>query len=160
MFAFLLKAHSQLVKIANLLQSPFLLAVRLTWGWQFFQAGKGKLMDINKVTSFFTDLQIPYPKLNAYIAGGVECFGGLLLMVGLCSRLISIPLAFTMVVAYLTADTDAVKALLNGKPDDFFAAAPFLFLFASLLILIFGPGAISLDRIIDTLFIKGKKSRN
>jgi len=53
-----------------------------------------------------------------------------------------------MVVAYLTAKSDALQALVAGDPDPFFAAAPFLFLFASLLILVFGPGRISLDHLL------------
>jgi putative oxidoreductase len=161
MFDLILKFHSYLVKACKLLQSPFLLLVRVIWGFQFFQTGKGKLMDINKVVNFFTELHIPMPKLNAYIAGSTECVGGLLLMIGLFSRLISIPLAFTMVVAYATAENDAVQDLIRTHdPEKFFAAAPFLFLFAALIVLIFGPGALSVDRIIDAFFIKGKKSKD
>lgn len=37
------------------LQSPFLLAVRLYWGWQLIQSGWGKLHNLPKVTDFFAD---------------------------------------------------------------------------------------------------------
>ncbi|MEA3210803.1 MAG: putative oxidoreductase [Chthoniobacter sp.] len=144
-------SYGLLVTVASYLQSPLLLAVRLYWGWSFFQTGWGKLTHHAQTTEFFTDLHIPLPGLNAYMAGAVECFGGLLLIVGLASRLTAIPLIFTMVVAYLTDEFEAVKNIF-AEPDKFTAATPFLFLFASVLIFVFGPGAFSLDRLIATKF--------
>ena len=140
-------ANTLLDKAATLACDPLLLIIRLFWGWQFFQTGKGKLMDLDKVTGFFTELHIPFPHLNAIIAGSTECFGGLLLLVGLFSRFITLPLMFTMIVAYLTADQDAVKELFSD-PDKFTSAAPFLFLFTSALIFVFGPGSLSIDALI------------
>ena len=132
---------------APYLTSPFLLAVRLYWGWSFFQTGKGKLMTHDQVTEFFTSLHIPLPGVNAWLAGATECFGGLLLLLGLASRLTALPLIATMLVAYLTAELDVVKNIFS-EPDKFTAADPFLFLFAAVIVLIFGPGAFSLDRLI------------
>ena len=131
MFSLLIKFHSCLVCSAKKLQHPFLLFIRLYWGWQFFQAGKGKLMNLERTIGFFKDLHIPLPVLNAYLASATECFGGLLLMIGLFSRLISIPLTFTMIIAYLTAHPEAVKAIFSEDPDLFTKAAPFSFLFIS-----------------------------
>src|SRR4051794_32581718 len=128
-FALARTLYGLLITVGNSLQSPFLLAVRLYWGYQFFISGKGKLGNLDKVTGFFTDLHIPFPKQNAIMNASLECFGGLLLLVGLGSRLISIPLAITMVVAYLTADLDVVKGIYED-PDKFVTAAEFLFLFA------------------------------
>src|SRR5271166_4729069 len=88
-----------LIRIATSLQSPFLLAVRLYWGWQFMQTGWGKLSDIGKVVKFFTTLGIPAPALNAYFVSTLELGGGLLLILGLGSRLIALPLAVDMIVA-------------------------------------------------------------
>src|SRR5258708_2114334 len=95
------KLYGTLVWIASNLQSPFLLAIRLYWGWQFFLTGKGKLLNLDRTAKFFHDLSIPFPKLNAIMAGSTECFGGFLLLLGLGSRLVSITLAGTMTVAYL-----------------------------------------------------------
>jgi putative oxidoreductase len=83
------------------LQSPFLLVVRLYWGWQFFQTGYGKLTNIAKPIAFFTDLGIPFPTVNAYFVSSLECVGGALLFVGLGSRLLALPLTIDMVVAYV-----------------------------------------------------------
>src|SRR5580658_6927183 len=88
------------------LKSPFLLAVRLYWGWQFAQTGWGKLGNIHKVISFFTSLGIPAPTLNAWFISGLEFVGGILLIVGLGSRLIALPLAIDMIVAYIVADRE------------------------------------------------------
>lgn len=121
-----------------------LLAIRLYWGWQFFMTGKGKLMNLEGTTGFFTELGLPFPQLNAIMAGSSECFGGLLLLVGLGSRLISIPLMFTMIVAYLTAHRETVTGIWSDS-DAFVTAAPFLFLFAAVIIFTFGPGKFSID---------------
>jgi putative oxidoreductase len=128
----------------TLLQSLLLLVVRLYWGWGFFQTGKGKLMDLQKPTEFFQSLGIPLPHLQAIVVGVTECFGGLLILVGLFSRLISLPLMFVLTVAYLTAEIDAVKAIFSD-PDKFVAADEFHFLFAVVLVFVFGPGRISID---------------
>jgi putative oxidoreductase len=133
-----------LIRVGSSLQSPFLLAVRLYWGWQFMQAGWGKLTDIGKVVGFFTDLGIPAPALNAYFVSALEFGGGMLLLLGLGSRLIALPLVIDMLVAYVTADREALFSIFSN-PDKFTAAAPYTFLIASMIVLIFGPGKFSAD---------------
>lgn len=144
------KLYRLLSKIADGLQSPFLLAVRLYWGWQFMQTGWGKLHDIPKVIGFFTDLGIPAPAVNAYFVSGLEFAGGILLIPGLASRPVALLLAIDMMVAFLTADRDGLK-MIFADPDKFYAAAPYTFLFASLIVLLFGPGWASLDALIARL---------
>jgi putative oxidoreductase len=138
---------AKLDSLAAFLQSPLLLVIRLYWGWQFAQTGWGKLMNLDRTAGFFDSLGIPLPKLNAVLAGGTECLGGLLLALGLFARPASVPLIFTMLMAYWTADRDALNAL-GSDPDQFVTAAPFLFLLASLLVLAFGPGKFSLDALL------------
>ena len=137
-------SYRLLIRGANLLQSPLLLALRLYWGWQFFQTGMGKLSNLGKITDFFQSLGIPFPQFNAVLAGCTECFGGLLLLLGLGSWIISLPLIFTMCIAYLTADRDSLNAIFSD-PDKFVSAAPFQFMLTALIVLIFGPGIFSLD---------------
>jgi len=131
---------------ASYLQSPLLLVIRLYWGWAFAQSGWGKLHNLEKTAGFFESLNIPMPKVNAIAAGSVECFGGVLLALGLFARPVSIPLIFTMIIAYVTADNEALHAIISDS-DKFVTAAPFLFLLASLIVLAFGPGKLSLDAI-------------
>jgi len=147
------KYYRLLVRVSSSLQSSFLLAVRLYWGWQFMQTGWGKLTDINKVVGFFTDLGIPAPALNAYFVSALEFGGGLLLILGLGSRLIALPLVIDMIVAYITADREALFSVFSN-PDKFTAAAPYTFLIASLIVLIFGPGKASVDS-----FLTGRVGR-
>lgn len=141
------RIYGLFLKVAQSLQSPFLLAVRLYWGWQFWQAGSGKLADISKTVDYFTSLGIPAPAFNAHFVALLEAVGGIVLILGLASRLIAVPLTVDMIVAYITADRDALHAIFSD-PGTFYNASPFTFLFASLIILIFGPGWFSLDTII------------
>jgi putative oxidoreductase len=149
------QSYRLLTKLAEQLQSPLLLAIRLYWGWQFFLTGRGKLMHVDKVTEFFQSLHIPFPAFNVYLAGGTECCGGLLLLLGLGSRLISLPLIFVTIIAYLTAEIDTVKHIFSD-PDKFVSADPFLFMLAAILVLAFGPGVFSLDWLIGKKLCRDK----
>ncbi len=151
MKALIEKFYSWLTTLGRSLQSPVLLIIRLYWGWQFFQTGKGKLMDVSKPAQYFASLGIPFPHFQAILVGCTECFGGLLLLAGLASRLISVQLAIVLTVAYLTADIDRVRAILSD-PDKFVTADEFLFLFAVVIVFVFGPGALSLDALIGKYF--------
>jgi putative oxidoreductase len=126
------------------LQSPFLLAVRLYWGWQFMQTGWGKLHHLARVTEFFASLGIPFPAFTTHFIAGLEFVGGLLLIAGLASRLTGFLLAANMFVAYWTADRGALVSIFSD-PGKFYGADPYTFLFASLLVLVFGAGFFSLD---------------
>ena len=124
-------------------------------GYRFFLSGWGKLHNIDHVVEFFQELGIPFPEANAYLAAGVECIGGLLLLVGLGTRLVSIPLAFTMVVALLTAHWDVVAHIFQD-PDTFILQAPFSYLLICLIMFAFGPGAISVDALLEKFFHRNR----
>jgi putative oxidoreductase len=128
-------------------RDPLLLLLRLLVGWQLFLTGKGKLQNIDRFIDFLTHLHIPMPVANAYFVASLECIGGLLLLLGLAARLIAIPLTINFIVAYLTADREAVVNFFKDQ-DAFMSAAPFIYLVVSLLILAFGPGLFSLDELI------------
>jgi putative oxidoreductase len=139
--------YEWLVKICNILQHPFLLLIRVYWGWLFLESGIGKLSHPDKVIAFFTDLKILAPVLNAYFNASLETIGGILLILGLASRLIAFPLLINMIMAYVIADREALTSFFS-ESGKFYAADPFPFLLVSLLILIFGPGWLSLDTLI------------
>ena len=130
------------------LQSPLLLAVRLYWGWQFAQSGWGKLHHLSKVTEFFASLNIPFPAANAAFNGCLEFFGGILFAIGLASRPVSLLLTISMLVAYLTADKEALHSIFSD-PGKFYNADPYTFLFAAVLILVFGPGRFAVDALLS-----------
>ena len=141
------KSYGLLICFGDLLLQPLILLVfRLYWGWQLFLTGQGKLMNHARVVEFFASLGIPAPELNAWFVGGLECFGGLLLLVGLLSRPIALMMSVNMIVAYLSVEEDRAKVLgIFADPEPFLTAAPFFFLLMSLLVLAFGPGRISID---------------
>jgi putative oxidoreductase len=140
----LVQLYSRSSILASYLQSPFLLAVRLYWGWQFAQTGWGKMHNIAKIAGFFASLNIPFPSATAHFISVLEFVGGILLILGLGSRLVSLLLACNMFVAYWTADHEALTSVFSD-PGKFYIADPFTFLFASLVILIFGAGLFSVD---------------
>jgi putative oxidoreductase len=139
--------YVQVSGILSRLQSPFLLAVRLYWGWQFAQTGWGKLHNIAKIAGFFASLNLPFPAFNAHFIAGLEFFGGTLLILGLGTRFIGFLMAANMLVAYWTADREALVSIFSD-PGKFYVADPFTFLFASVIVLIFGAGYLSLDHIV------------
>ena len=145
-------------KTASYAQSPFLLLVRLYWGWQFAQTGWGKLHNLPQITAFFVSLNLPFPAFTAQFVAGVELVGGILLILGLLSRFTGLVLAINMMVAYWTADKVALQSIFSD-PGKFYVADPYTFLFASLLILIFGAGLFSLDRLFETRMADNMPSR-
>ncbi|HEX4602708.1 MAG TPA: DoxX family protein [Candidatus Angelobacter sp.] len=154
MIAKIQSLYERFLKIANSLQSPVLLLFRLDFGYQFFESGWAHLHTMPKFIEFLTSLGIPAPTLNAYFVAGLETVGGLLLALGLGSRLVSLLLAGDMVVAFITADSEALKSIFSSDPDKFFNAAPHTLLFVSLLILAFGPGKFALDTLIASWWKK------
>jgi len=152
------RAYELLVTGANFLQSPLLLVLRVYFFWQLFLTGKGKLSNIGKVSEFFTSLGIPLATLNAYFIGSLECFGSLLLIIGLASRPLSLLIVISMTVAYLAADFEAVSNIFSD-PDKFVKADPFPFLLTALIVLVFGPGLFSVDALMKQILRRREKTK-
>jgi putative oxidoreductase len=136
--------HQTAAGLCNWLQSPLLLAIRLYFGITLAMSGWGKLHNIDQVTDFFTTLNLPMPHQTAIFVALVEFLGGIFFALGLLSRITSLVLLINMTVAYWTADREAFGHIFND-PDKFTAAAPYVYWFASLLVLILGPGSLALD---------------
>src|SRR5215469_5777774 len=153
------KLYALLIRYANSLQSVFLLAVRLYWGYQFVVDGWGKLTHLPKVTEYFGSLGLPAPGATALGVSILELVGGILLAVGLGTRLMALLLFCNMTVAYYTGDHDAFLGIFSN-PDNFVAAAPFSYWMASLIILVFGPGFLSLDALIDRMWLSKASNSN
>ncbi len=99
----LLSLRAFVLRTANALAWVPLTVARLALGWVFVQSGWGKLHNLPQVVDYFTSLGIPAPHLQAPFVAGVELVGGPSLLGGLFTRVVSVPLAMTMVVALLTA---------------------------------------------------------
>jgi putative oxidoreductase len=141
------RMYAWAVRAASTLQSPFLLFVRVYWGFQLAQNGWGKLHNLARVSQFFASLGLPAPGFTATFIASIEFIGGILLIIGLFSRFIGLVLTIDMLMAYITADREAFFSIFSD-PDKFTAAAPYTILFAALLILIFGPGKFALDTLL------------
>jgi putative oxidoreductase len=113
---------------------------RLAVGLLFLSTGIGKVGDLAKVNEFFQKLGIPAPGLNAVVVGYSELICGSLLVLGLFTRLATIPLIVSMVVALLTAKAHDIHGLF-----DLVGADEFTYLVVLVMIAIIGPGAAALD---------------
>ena len=137
----------------NLLQPVLLLGVRLYIGWEAAVSGWGHLTHIQKTVDFFKELGVPMPLLNVYISGLTELVGGVLLGLGLFSRIVAIPFTINFIVAILAPDLhyDKFRDMLFHfwRDQDFLLKDDaFPFLCAGLLVLCFGAGLFSVDGII------------
>ena len=142
------KCYRFFEKIGNALKSPFLLLIRLIWGYQFFIAGIGKITNVSQVAGFFEGLNIPFPKLTVVLVAIFEILGGASLFFGLGARAMSIILIIIMIGAYSTAhSTNLTFFSFATNPVLFAKETPFAFLYTTLVIFIFGPGKFSLDRL-------------
>ena len=92
-------------------------------------------------------LNIPFPAANAHFIAGLEFIGGILLILGLGSRLIALVLTVNMLVAYWTAAREELFSIFSD-PGKFYNADPYTFLFASAMVLIFGAGLFSMDTLL------------
>jgi putative oxidoreductase len=129
------------------------LATRLVMGQAFFLTGRGKLENFPRTVEFFTSLGIPMPELNAAFVSRLEFYGGMLLLVGLATRLVAAGLASTMVVALLTADKQTFLDALRGAGDSGLTdVTPFVYLLFLGWLVLAGPGAVSLDRLLFKRF--------
>lgn len=123
-----------------------LLAIRLFWGYAFFQAGLVKLLKMDTVIEFFVKIDVPWPVFSAWAVSIVECVGGIFLFFGIFSRLSSIPLAVIMGCALYFAHFEAVEGILD-HPQRFINQLPFNYFLASVIVFCFGPGVFSIDYI-------------
>jgi uncharacterized membrane protein YphA (DoxX/SURF4 family) len=78
------------------------LLLRLMAGGVFLSEGILKFVYANQGVGRFTKLGFPWPAATATFVGGLEIAGGLLLLAGLCTRLIAVPFIIEMIVAILT----------------------------------------------------------
>jgi len=120
-----------------------LLLGRLAVGLLFLSTGWGKVHNIPKVTHFFETLGIPAPGFHAVLVGYSELLCGAALVIGLLSRLATIPLIVSMTVALLTAKRGDIHGLFDLVGQD-----EFTYLVVLVMIAVLGPGRIALDHFV------------
>lgn len=134
--------HRSVESLQKLDWLPLLLA-RISMGSIFILSGWGKLHNLEKVTGFFTELGIPFPAFNAGLVGLTEFGCGLLILLGLLTRLASIPLIVTMTVAIITAKRSDISSF-----TDVLGFEEFVYIVIFIWFILKGAGKISLDALI------------
>jgi putative oxidoreductase len=110
--------------------------LRIVTGFLFFQHGAAKLY------GWFGGNVVSFPELR-FFAGGIEFFGGLLVMIGL----------FTRPVAFLCAGLMAFAYFISHAPQGFWPYAnsgslAALYCFVFLYLVLRGGGALSVDELL------------
>ena len=131
----------------NILKPVALLLMRLVIGVALMAHGYPKLFtDTQAFLERFP--QMGFPAWTVYVAGTVEFFGGLLLIVGLFTRIAAFLASGQMLVAFLVVHwrfgEDGLFGFLGKSGDEF----PLLLCVSLFLLLTLGAGAISLDRLL------------
>ena len=119
---------------------------RLAVGLVFMSTGWGKVHNIEKFTGFFTSLHIPAPHFQAILVGYSELLCGTALVLGLLTRLATVPLVVSMIVAILTAKLPELHNVFDLVGFD-----EFTYLVVLVMIAILGPGSHALDAILVRL---------
>lgn len=121
-----------------------LLFFRLVLAYGFYGPAMMKWNNIENVAEWFGSIGIPMPTLNAYLAATTEMAGVFLLTLGLATRIISIPLIITMVVAIVTVHLgNGFEASNNGFE------IPLYYILILFSLLVNGVGKLSIDNLIS-----------
>ena len=118
------------------------LVARITLGWIFIESGWGKLHNLDNLVAYFRDkLHLPAAQFQAPLAAGTELVCGVLVLIGLFTRLASLPLIVVMTVAILTAKRTAITTV-----SDLFGMEEYLFIVLLVWLVVSGAGRVSVDR--------------
>ena len=98
--------YQKLLNMSRYFDGVAPLALRIYLAPVLMQAGYNKLAHFDDTVAWFANpdwgLGLPMPAVMAGLAAGTQFFGAILLLLGLATRLISIPLMVTMLVAAFT----------------------------------------------------------
>jgi putative oxidoreductase len=119
------------------------LVMRVVFGYFWLETGIAKVQNIAGFTQRFVGWGIPFPAFSATLSAWTELVGGLLLMLGLLTRLVCIPMLINMAVAV----TLVVSSNLMGL-DDYVEADEVVYSLIFLWLLIAGPGKVSVDTLL------------
>jgi putative oxidoreductase len=137
--ALMARAEAQMSR----LESLALLLLRGILAYGFYVPAKNKWADINAIGEWFASLGYPAPLLNAYAAATIEMLGVGLLVLGLFTRWISLPLMVVMGVAIATVHSaNGFEASANGYE------IPLYYLLMLFLLVAKGGGAWSIDALL------------
>ena len=138
----LIQFYREFSRLSEYTHSLALLLARCTVAYGFYEPAMLKWEDIPSVSEWFSSLGIPFPTLGAYLASSAETAGVILLMLGLFTRFITIPLIVVMIVAIVTVH------LGNGfSASDNGFEIPLYYMLFLLIFFSQGAGRFSLDHL-------------
>ena len=139
----LLQFYKEFARLSEYTNSIALFLARLAVAYGFYEPAMMKWNDIDAVAEWFGSIGIPFSTLNAYLAASTETVGIVLLVLGLFTRFISIPLMIVMLVAiFMVHYGHGFSAANNGYE------IPLYYLLFLLLFFSNGAGRFSLDHLL------------
>ncbi len=141
--------YNRFIEGTGKLRDVPLLMFRWILALGFYEPAMMKVKNLLGVAEWFESMNYPLPMVTATLSMVTEVTGIVLLIVGLGTRLISIPLMFVMVIATLTVH------LPNGFPagDNGFEIPLYYFLMLFALV-VYGSGKYSLDHLFNKRSLK------
>jgi putative oxidoreductase len=134
--------YQEFSRLSEYIHSITLLFARFAIAYGFYEPAMMKWNDIAAVGEWFGSMGIPLPLLAAYLVASLETTGVVLLVLGLFTRFIAIPLIVVMIVAIMVVHLhNGFSAANNGFEIPLYFML-FLFIFFSQ-----GAGRFSLDRL-------------
>lgn len=140
------KVYNRYSKYLSQLESLPLLLFRLVLAYGFYQAAIKKLPNLNGIGQWFESMNYPLPYLSAYIVGITEGLAVLLLLLGIGTRIIAVPLSIIMLVAIFSVHWSGGFSAANNGFE-----IPLYYLLMTFTLMIYGSGKISLDYLITKL---------
>jgi len=116
------------------------LVVRVVFGYFWLETGIAKVHNLDGFTQRFVGWGIPFPAFSAGLSAWTELVGGLLIMLGLFTRLVCIPMLINMAVAVTLVVSANFMSL-----DDYVEADEIVYSLIFFWLLVSGPGKASLD---------------
>ena len=116
------------------------LLLRLVFGYFWLETGWAKLHNLDFFSQRFVEWGIPLPTFSATLSGATDLVGGALLMLGLGTRLATIPMIVNMRVALAVVVLPGISTL-----DEFVELDEVLYVCVLFWLLVAGPGKASLD---------------
>lgn len=122
------------------------LLARLFVGCLFLLSGWGKIHKLAWFGSLFAGWGIPYPFVMAWVPAKTELIGGALILVGLLTRIVAIPMIINMLVAITVVKLKEVHSVL-----DFVSTDEPLYAIVLIWLMLDGAGSISLDYLLEKM---------